>query len=749
MLEIKEVTKIYQVGDIQTKALNKASLRFRPGEFVAILGPSGCGKTTMLNIIGGLDRYTSGDLIINGKSTKQFNDKDWDAYRNNSVGFIFQSYNLINHISILENVEMGMTLSGVGPKERREQAVKVLKQVGLEHQMNKKSSQLSGGQKQRAAIARALVNNPDVILADEPTGALDTKTSKEVMSLIKEISKEKLVIMVTHNNEIADIYATRIVKLRDGEVIESNEPDELHDNKDEYRVVKTAMGFWTALKLSFNNLKTKMGRTLITSFAGSIGIIGVALVLAISNGFGTQLDKLETETLSTLPITISEIPMSFGGGPGVSFSEIEIAEEDDTTFNTVYESESEAHYNIINQSYVDYINNINEDYVSSIQYTYGVSFLMVSSVDGELVTSSSENVVFNELSNNNAYLDGQFNLISGNLPTDETELVLIVDRNNKIDSNIIEFLGMDPTKEIDFNDVIGKVIVVAKPDDITYSVEGMEIVQKVSQVTYDNGTVLTVSGVLRADYEGLESTTSGIFYHDDLELSYIEANKDSETCVALNGTDISSLNPDEINALKFQQHSSGCLETPLVISIYPESFDQKDEVLDYLKAYNENLDDADQVLYTDLASTISGVMSSVITSISVVLVAFAAISLVVSSIMIGIITYISVLERTKEIGILRSLGARKRDISRVFNAESFLIGLLAGILGIVITLILSIPINLVLENLLDGFSNIAKLRIDHALYLVLISVGLTFIAGLIPSRMAARKNPVEALRHNE
>ncbi len=748
MLEIKNVTKIYEVGELKTTALDEVSLRFRPGEFVAILGPSGCGKTTMLNIIGGLDRYTSGDLIINGKSTKQFKDSDWDSYRNNSVGFVFQSYNLINHISILENVEMGMTLSGVSPKERREKALEVLKRVGLEDQVHKRSSQLSGGQKQRAAIARALVNDPDVMLADEPTGALDTTTSREVMELIREIAKEKLVIMVTHNREIAEEFATRLVKLRDGKVIEANEPDALHDENDNYQQVKTSMSFWTALKLSFNNLKTKFGRTIITAFAGSIGIIGVALVLAISNGFGSELDSLETETLSTLPITISEVPMVFQQGPPDSFGN----EEDvtSTVFDPVYASESVAHYNVFTDEYLDYINNIDESYVSSVQYNYGVSLLMMTkNSDDEIITSASSDVRFNEFSNNQAYIDGQFDLVEGALPINQFGVVLVVDSTNKIDANILNFLGFDTDENIEFSDVIGEVIVVANADDISYSVMGMEIIQEVDETTYTNGAHLTVTGILRAKSDGLESDTSGIYYHDDLELAYIQSNINSDTCTLLLATNTDDLNPDEISTLKFQQHTNGCLETPLLISVYPASFETKDEVVNYLDDYNTDLDEEDQILYTDLASLISGIMGTVITSISTVLVAFAAISLVVSSIMIGIITYISVLERTKEIGILRSLGARKKDISRVFNAESFIVGLLAGILGVVITLILSIPINIILENLLDGFENVASLRIDHGLYLILISVALTFIAGLIPSRMAAKKDPVEALRHNE
>lgn len=746
MLEIKNIVKIYQNGEIQTKALNDVSIRFRPGEFVAVLGPSGCGKTTLLNIVGGLDRYTSGDLIINGKSTKKFTDSDWDAYRNNSVGFVFQNYNLINHISILENVEMGMTLSGIDKDIRKAKAIEVLTKVGLEKQIYKNSSQLSGGEKQRVAIARALANDPDVILADEPTGALDTKTSEGVMELIREIAKEKLVIMVTHNRYIAEKFATRMVELKDGQVLESNEPDDLTDLEDTYKANKTAMRFSTAVKLSFNNLKTKFGRTLITAFAGSIGIIGVALVLAISNGFSGEISTLETETLSTLPIMITEVPLTFRGGPPMGI--MDEAYNDTTTFDPIYETDKVEHYNIIDQTYLDYLNDIDSSYISSIQYNYGVSLLLMYDDLGNIATSEENGVRFSELSNNESYLNGQFDLVSGQLPSNYSEVVIIVDVLNQIDNNILDFLGFDTTEDIDFDDVIGKEIVVAHNDDITINIDLGTIIKEVDQDSYDNGIVLVVTGVLKAKSGGLETETSGIFYEDLLEEEFIDTNKDSMICTELRDANTDLLDPDQINMLNLQMFASGCKETPLFINIYPESFELKDEVVKYLDEYNVDKDDVDKILYTDLAEQISGIMGTVITSISTVLIAFAAISLVVSSIMIGIITYVSVLERTKEIGILRSLGARKRDISRVFNAESSIIGFFAGVIGIVVTLLLSIPINIILYRITD-FEQIAILRIEHGLYLILISVSLTFLAGLIPSRIAAKKDPVEALRHNE
>ncbi|MBN2604354.1 MAG: ABC transporter permease, partial [Bacilli bacterium] len=515
----------------------------------------------------------------------------------------------------------------------------------------------------------------------------------------------------------------------------------------DYKQLKTSMKFTTALKLSFNNLKTKLGRTLITAIAGSIGIIGVALVLAISNGFSNEIGKLETETLSTLPITVTEIPFTFQSGPPTGVNDN--ASNETTLFDPVYDSDSVSHYNVFTEEYLTYLDNIDSSLVSSIQYNYGVAMLMIYNDNGVLKNSFTEDVTFSELSNNDAYLNGQFNLVAGSLPTNEFGVVIIVDVLNEIDSKVLEFLGFDPSQDISFNEVIGKEIVVANSDDITYGVSGGKITQSVDQTSYDNGIVLNVTGVLKAKNDGLETTTQGIFFHDNLEIAYIENNLDSTICTEFAGRDRTDLSPDEINALNIQMHQSGCSELPMLISIYPESFAEKDEVLAYLDAFNEGKIEADQVLYTDLAATISGIMGSIITNISAVLVAFAAISLVVSSIMIGIITYVSVLERTKEIGILRSLGARKRDISSVFNAESIIIGFIAGMIGIVTTFILSIPINIVLANVLEGFGDIAILRIDHALYLITISVILTFIAGLIPSRIAAKKDPVEALRHNE
>ncbi|PAT02303.1 hypothetical protein CI105_02880 [Candidatus Izimaplasma bacterium ZiA1] len=747
MLELKKITKIYTIGDINTYALNEVSLKFRPGEFVAILGPSGCGKTTLLNIIGGLDQYNSGDLLINNTSTKGYKEKDWDSYRNNSIGFVFQNYNLINHISILENVEMGLTLSGVSKEERKMIAIKTLKQVGLEDQMYKKSSQLSGGQKQRAAIARALVNDPDVILADEPTGALDSTTSVEVMNLIKEISKEKLVIMVTHNQEIADQFASRVVKLKDGFVIESSD-ESIQILKDEdYHLKKTSMSFFTALKLSFNNLKTKKGRTLITAFAGSIGIIGVALVLAISNGFGNEINKLESETLSTLPITITEIPLTFQGGP--PFSTEGQIDNNTETFDPVYESEKVDHYNVLTEEYLSYLEDMPSEYISSIQYYYGVQMLFLYKNDDTITTSTSANVTFSELSNNSTYIDGQYDLVAGELPTKNNEVLIITTFNNEIDSHILEFLGFDVDTGVDFANVIDKEIRVAFSDDIEYTVAGTDVIANVTDESYQNGIILRVSGVVKAKKDGLEANTSGIYYHDKLENLYIASNIDSDTCDTINSIPSSLLSPDQLTQLNLQKHAAGCIDNPLAINIYPSSFEFKDEVLGYLDSFNVGLPEEDQLIYTDLASTISGIMGSIITSISTVLVAFAAISLIVSSIMIGIITYVSVLERTKEIGILRSLGARKKDISRVFNAESFIVGLVAGTLGVMIAYILSFPINIILERVLDGVKNVSALRVDHAIYLILISIALTSIAGLIPARIASRKDPVEALRHNE
>ncbi len=748
MLELKDIRKIYQNGDVETRALDGVSLTFGNSEFVAVLGPSGCGKTTLLNIIGGLDRYTSGDLVINGTTTKDFKDREWDAYRNHSVGFVFQNYNLIHHISILENVELGMTLSGVSFEERRRKAIEVLTKVGLEDQLYKKSSQLSGGQKQRVAIARALANDPDIILADEPTGALDSVTSKGVMELIQKIAKEKLVIMVTHNEDIANSYANRIIKLKDGQVIENEQDPKSVEKERGYHPNATAMKFSTAIKLSFNNLKTKFGRTLITAFAGSIGIIGVALVLAISNGFQGELSSLEEETLSTLPITITEFPTTFRGGPPVGVNDDQY--NDTNVFDPITEDDLIEHTNVIDDDYLNYLENIDDKFVSSIQYSYGIRPLMIFLDNGEYYNTFDENIMPIELSNSDAYLEGQFSLEAGEYPTEATDVVIIVDVLNRIDANIIRFLGLDPNANIDFNQAIGKTIRVANNDDINLDFSNLlsSFVSRVDEDTYNNGINLTVVGVLKGVADGLETETSGLYYNDGLDDIFIENNIDSDVCADLSSTEIGDLFPDERTKKSFQ-HMYGCIDTPQLIRIYPASFDEKDEVLSYLDEYNIGLSEEDQVIYTDLAQQISGLLGSVISNVSLVLVAFAAVSLVVSSIMIGIITYVSVLERTKEIGILRSLGARKKDISRVFNAESSIIGFFAGVLGISITFILSFPLNNLLKEQLTGFGNIVILRADHALYLIIVSISLTFIAGLIPARIAANKDPVKALRHNE
>ncbi|MFW5892866.1 MAG: ATP-binding cassette domain-containing protein [Bacillota bacterium] len=751
MLDLKAISKIYTNGTVETKALDRVSLSFDSYEFVAVLGPSGCGKTTLLNIIGGLDRYTSGDLVINGKSTEAFKESDWDTYRNHSIGFVFQTYNLIGHITILENVELGMTLSGVSREARKSKSKEVLRRVGLSDQFHKHPYQLSSGQKQRVAIARALVNDPDIILADEPTGALDSNTGEEVMELIREISDEKLVIMVTHNEEIAQHYANRIIELKDGSVLSDTRETYVKHKVRGYTPKDTSMAFTTALKLSFNNLKSKFTRTLITAFAGSIGIIGIALVLAIGNGFGQEINRLERETLSTLPITISEFPMEFRGGPPLGVNDD--AYNPSTDFDPLGEGDRYDHINTIDEDYIDYVNAIESDLINSIQYTYGVDMLFMRDNDSGIETSMDKNIRFRPLSNSPAYLEGQYSLEAGRYPESSDEVVIVVDVLNRIDEDILEFLGVDPAeKTIAFEAVVGLDLRVANNDDIDFDFNqtSMTIEKNVDDESYQNGIPLEIAGVIKGVPDGLETENRGIFYQDSLEEVFIAANEGAEICAMLDGAlEEDALTDEQRQTLEIQRRASGCDDSPALIRIYPDSFEDKDDVLLYLDGYNDGRPDNDKVLYDDLAATISGVLGSIVNNVSLILVAFAAISLVVSSIMIGIITYVSVLERTKEIGILRSLGARKKDISRVFNAESFIVGLFAGALGIVITLILSIPLERVFANLLSGFDNVVNLRFDHALMLIGTSIILTFIAGLIPARIAAQKNPVEALRHNE
>ena len=849
MLELKGICKSYTTGEFTQHALKNINLKFRKNEFVAILGPSGSGKTTMLNIVGGLDRYDKGDLIINDRSTKEFKQKEWDAYRNNCIGFVFQNYNLITHLSILENIEISMTLSGVGSRKRKKKALEVLDRVGLKDHAHKKPNQLSGGQMQRVAIARALVNDPDIILADEPTGALDSKTSVQIMELIKDIAKDKLVIMVTHNSELAYTYANRIVEFRDGEVIDDSNPITEKEKVDEkYEIKKTSMNFLTALKLSFNNIKTKKGRTILTAFASSIGIIGIALVLSLSNGFDKQIDKFEEQTLSSLPILISKEAMNITSDNMQALSN----RKDENKFTkkeVVFPRDAIVdqltHTNVFSEDYMEYLKNIDAKDVLGVANIRLLSMNVLGRVGGRVtiipttislqstsISSLNSSSYFQPLpfkydKNSEGVVERHYDILKGKLPETKEELVLVVDNSNKVDKKLISYLGLDETQtEIPFDDIIGREFKLILNKDFYRSLGNVYSINFDFESMYNSSDAVTlkVVGIIRAKEESkLYQQGANLGYTEDLVEYVLGENKKSGIVQlqekvdynVLTGEKLDLTTPEGRDTKNYILQMIGGDSTPFVISIYTRDFDSKERIIAYLDKYNNKIIDnmtpnaktyieflvnnvkdnndsrlrnADStiqavspklvnlsyrdgklngtisfegveyaienneiksstggVTYTDLADTIVALSGSIMDAITYVLIGFSSISLVVSSIMIGIITYISVLERTKEIGILRALGARKKDITRVFNAETFIIGLASGIIGILIALLLTIPINMVLYDLTE-LSNVARLNPIHALILIVVSMTLTMIGGLIPAHIASKKDPVEALR---
>ena len=767
MLQIKNVKKSYTTGTFIQHALKGVSLDFRKNEFVAILGPSGSGKTTLLNIIGGLDRYDEGDLVINNKSTKKFKDTEWDAYRNNCIGFIFQSYNLISHITVLENVEMGMTLSGVSAKKRRKKALEVLDRVGLKEHAHKKPNQLSGGQMQRVAIARALANDPDIILADEPTGALDSKTSVQIMELISEIAKDKLVIMVTHNPDLAKNYATRIIELKDGELISDSNPiKEEEKNNKKFNIKKTAMNFRTALNLSFNNIKTKKGRTLLTAFASSIGIIGIALILALSNGFDIQIDKFERNTLSSLPIIISEQSMELTEEKMAEInnnttSDLESYSNEEYVYPTKPATETFMHTNLFDKDYIDYIEKIDNNLISGISYTRATALNVIGNVNGTYMQVPTNMGLFVSIprkldeSSTNGVIEDNYDILAGRIPENKNEIILVVDSKNRISTDILSYFNLDASEEkIKFDDILNKELKLVLNNDYYKQVGDFYTLNTNYEELYnsENSETLKIVGIGRGR-EGnmLVASGYGLGYTEDLVNYVIEKNKDSDIVKKQSDVDYNVLTGSKFAGDDAESEKNNMLSylgadiIPLAISIYPKDFDSKDEIISYLDKYNESKSDEEKIIYTDMGQMISSLSGSIMSAITVVLIAFSSISLIVSSIMIGIITYISVLERTKEIGVLRALGARKKDIRRVFNAETFIIGICSGTLGIIIARILVIPANIIIKNLTD-LKDVAQLNPVHAILLIVISVLLTVIGGAIPARVASRKDPVESLR---
>lgn len=784
MLELKNIKKTYHVGDIETKALDGISVAFREKEFVAILGTSGSGKTTCLNIIGGLDRYDSGEMSIKGKKTSDFKDKDWDAYRNNSVGFVFQSYNLIMHLSIVANVELGMTLSGVSAEEKHRRALEVLEQVGLKDHLHKKPNQLSGGQMQRVAIARALANNPEILLCDEPTGALDTTTSIQIMELIKEVAKDRLVVMVTHNPDLAEKYADRIIRFQDGKIISDSHPHQERPKPDGFSLKKTSMSFWTALKLSFNNIRTKKGRTFLTSFASSIGIIGIAVILSLSTGFQTQIDEFQSNAMAEFPIVISKSAME------VDMESMKTMQEnmkDQIMGTTEYADSDEVylydpsentlmHTNLFTDEFITYLNQVDPEVCSGIGYTYIVSMNMLRNIDGEITPvslqtpSSSQSGMMGNMSNGmssmglssypkqlgageNDYLSKNYDLLAGDYPKSATDLVLVIDSKNRIDYNILKNLGFDTEKKesIDFSAIVGTELkIIANNDYYVKTPMGSFLPNTDYQAMYqaENNITVKISGIVRQKQDvKIGVLGNGIAYSDELAQMVIETAKDSDIVKAQKESDKNVIQMNSMTEEEKEQFVSylGGDTTPYMIMMYPKDFETKDSILSYLDSYNEGRENDDQIVYTDLAGTMSDMTSGIMDGITIVLIAFAGISLVVSLIMICIITYTSVLERTKEIGILRALGARKKDITRVFDAETCILGVFSGVLGVVISWLLTFPINAILYRMTE-LSGVAHLQLIHAVILVAVSTILTVLGGHIPAKMASRKDAVEALR---
>lgn len=867
MLQLKNITKDYLSGDMKVQALKGINLEFRKSEFVSILGQSGCGKTTMLNIIGGLDRYTSGDLIINGKSTKKFKDKDWDAYRNYSVGFVFQNYNLIPHQTVLSNVELALTLSGVSKKERKQKAIKALEKVGLKDQIHKKPNQMSGGQMQRVAIARALVNDPDIILADEPTGALDTETSVQIMEILKEISKNKLIIMVTHNPELAEKYSSRIVKILDGKIVDDSNPYTDEDRKNENnkaKTGKTSMNYFTALSLSLNNLMTKKGRTFLTSFAGSIGIIGIALILSLSNGVQKYIQKVQEDTLSSYPITIQEESVDIGSVMTSMMEEQnnKVDHEDGKVYSrnimgnmlSTFSNKMKTNNLEAFKNYIENENTVIKDNSNAIQYTYNLdlnlykedtsngivqvnpstvmsSIGMASSKDTEETENSSmfafsigSSDVWRELLDNKELLNSQYDIIAGKMPEQYNEVVLMVDENNEISDYTLYSLGLRDQSELKSmmlslqkgEEVAKKEVAEYTYDDILklsyklllnsdyYQKSNGIWVDKSSDDSYiktklEQAESIKIVGIIRpkegsniADTAGEIGYTkqlteyvinkvneseivkqqksnpeinvfTGMKFKDESEIASSKSSFDYNSLSQEQKAYMSSLSQEELaNIMSTYANNNNAtyekvlkklgsveLEKPAVINIYPKDFAAKETISKEIENYNQkqrdNGKEENVIEYSDMIGILMKSVTIIVNIISYVLIAFVSISLVVSSIMIGIITYISVLERTKEIGILRAIGASKKDISRVFNAETLIVGLAAGVIGIGITLLLNIPINAIIKAI-SGVSGISSLPVAGGIVLVVISIFLTVIAGLIPSKVASKKDPVEALR---
>ena len=770
MLQLKDIVKTYSTGGTEIEVLKKVNISFRESEFVSILGASGSGKTTLLNIIGGLDKYSSGDMLLMGRSTKEFTDRDWDSYRNGTIGFVFQSYNLIGHLSVIENVKLALSISGESNKENDLKAKKALEDVGLGEHLHKKPNQLSGGQMQRVAIARALVTDPKIILADEPTGALDSKTSVQIMELIKEISKEKLVIMVTHNPELARKYSDRIVSVKDGEIIEDTKPYIEEEGNNGYELKKTAMAFSSAIKSSFKNLLTKKFRSLMTVVASSIGIISIGLVLAISSGMDKYIQTMQNENLSSMPITISSNQINFGIGEDNNTS-------DSSEENLVPKSRRDVHKNLYSENalgngetFIKYIQENAKDYYTAIDFAKGYKIkALTKNTKGDIVDvktdgqdNSRGNTIFSVLPEDKSLIMNQFEIVKSLDQNFEypkgNEVVLFTAKNNEIDKNVLKALGYSENDKVKYEDILGKEFSIVDNNNYYTKVENRFVPATVDEKMYNTGTKVKIVAIAKAK-DSFTAPQFTLGYTKELQDSLLskeasseivkEQEKDKSKNILTNTKMDNEVATEVLSGL-------GANTEPSSILIYPKTFNDRDKIANTISEYNKKIAEKYgagtevynkySITYSDMAKQMTSIMSQMINTITLILTAFAGISLIVSSIMIGILTYVSVVERTKEIGILRAIGARKKDITRIFIAEAGLIGFVSGAVGVIVSSSLALPISKTIAKALkiDNFS--AGLDIKSAVGLVLLSVILTLIASVIPSRMAAKKDPVEALR---
>ena len=771
MLQLKNIIKKYKTGGNEVEVLKSVNISFRESEFVSILGASGSGKTTLLNIIGGLDKYSSGDMLLLGRSTTEFKDRDWDSYRNGTIGFVFQSYNLISHLSVLENVKLALSISGESNKENYAKAKKVLEDVGLGDHINKKPNQLSGGQMQRVAIARALVTEPKIILADEPTGALDSKTSVQIMELIKEISKEKLVIMVTHNPELAKTYSDRIVRLRDGEVIEDTNPFVEETSNSDYSLKKTAMAFSSAIKSSFKNLLTKKFRTLMTIIASSIGIISIGLVLAISSGMDKYIQTMQNENLSNMPIMINANQINFGLS-----TEDDSSEQDAKGNELVPKSRRDVHRNLYTadalgtgETFINYIQNNAKDYYSSIDFVKGYQVMALKkNAKGDVsLVKDDKNIysgdsIFGVLPEDKNMILKQYEVVKSSESNFEypkgNELVLFTAYNNEIDKDTLRALGFDGNSKVKYDDILGKEFSIVDNNSYYKKIADRFIPAETDDKMYDAGIKVKVVAILKAK-DNVTNPNFTLGYTRELQKTMLDKEVKSDIVVAQQADKTKNIITGEKMDADTAEHVLAILGAdvaPSSINIYPKTFADRDKIAEVINDFNKKVSEkygansADyhkySITYADMAKQMTSIMSQMINTISLILTAFAGISLIVSSIMIGILTYVSVVERTKEIGILRAIGARKKDITRIFIAEAGLIGFASGAIGVLVAMGLAIPISSSIANALKIESFSANLDVKAIVRLILLSLVLTLIASIIPSRMAAKKDPVEALR---